>query len=82
MSVGNRAGGLRGVIWPDDHRPAHVHVIGPNIEADFNLNCPGGPSELRESFGFRLREINQIAEALESAIPALCEEWSKVNECY
>ncbi len=82
MPVVYRIGGMRVVIWPNDHRPAHVHVIGPNGEAVFNLNCPGGPAELRESFGFRLREVNEIADALCSAIPALCEEWSKVHGSY
>ena len=82
MPVVYRIGGLRVVIWPNDHRPAHVHVIGPNGEAVFILNCPEGPPELRERFGFRLREANEIAEALMGAIPALCEEWSKVHGSY
>jgi hypothetical protein len=82
MPVVDRIGGLRVVIWPNDHRPAHVHVIGPNGEAVFNLHCPGGPPELRESFGFRLGEVNVIAEALRSVIPALCDEWSKIHGRY
>ena len=47
-----RIGGLRVTIYPNDHPPPHVHVIGANGEAVFLLNCPGGPAELRESFGF------------------------------
>lgn len=82
LSVVYRTGGLRVVIWPNGHRPAHVHVIGPNGEAVFILNCPEGPPELRERFGFRLREANEIAEALREAIPALCGEWSKVHGNY
>lgn len=39
--------GLRVVIYPNDHRPAHVHVIGNGCEAVFNLNCPNGPNEWR-----------------------------------
>jgi hypothetical protein len=34
-----RIGGLRVVIWPNDHRPAHVHVKGAGGEAVFNLNA-------------------------------------------
>lgn len=45
-----RMGDLRVVIYPNDHRPAHVHVIGSDGEAVFNLHCPEGPPELRESF--------------------------------
>jgi Domain of unknown function (DUF4160) len=37
--------GLRVVIYPNDHRPAHVHVIGSGCEAVFNLHCPEGPPE-------------------------------------
>jgi len=44
-----RQGRLRIVIYPADHRPAHVHVIGPDGEAVFQLNCPRGPAELRET---------------------------------
>ena len=61
-----RIGGLRAVIWPNDHRPAHVHVKSGRAEAVFNLNCPGGPPELRESYGFRLGELNGIEAALAS----------------
>jgi hypothetical protein len=39
--------GLRVVIYFNDHRPAHVHVIGDGCEAVFRLNCPTGPPELR-----------------------------------
>jgi hypothetical protein len=38
-----RIGRLRATIYPNDHRPAHVHVIGREGEAVFLLNCPRGP---------------------------------------
>ena len=44
--------GLRIVIYPNDHRPAQVHVIGSGNEAVFNLGCPLGPVHLRENYGF------------------------------
>ena len=74
-----RIDGLRVVIWTNDHRPAHVHVQGPDGEAVFDLNCPNGPPDLRESFGFRLAELNLIAEALAAAIVALCEYWRTIH---
>ena len=43
--------GLRVVVYPNDHSPAHVHVLGNGCEAVFNLRCPGGPPELRENTG-------------------------------
>jgi hypothetical protein len=53
-------GGWRVTIFPNDHRPAHVHVIGGGGEAVFILNCPGGPPVLRESFGFKKPELVRI----------------------
>jgi hypothetical protein len=74
-----RIRGLRVVIWPNDHRPAHVHVWGADGEAVFNLHCPGGPPTLRESFGFMLADLNRIEEALAASITALCAEWSTIH---
>jgi hypothetical protein len=34
-----RIGNLPVVIYPNDHRPAHVHVIGADGEAVFVLSC-------------------------------------------
>lgn len=73
-----RFDGLRVVIYPADHRPAHVHVIGDGGEAVFILHCPDGPPELRESYGFDLRALNRIERAVAAKIPALCGEWSRI----
>lgn len=55
-----RFDGWRVVIYPNDHRPAHVHVKGARGEAVFDLHCPDGPPELRETYGFKLLELNRI----------------------
>ena len=39
-----------------------------------NLRCPGGPPALRESYGFRLADLNRIEGVLAAAITALCAE--------
>lgn len=75
-----RWNGLRIVIYPNDHRPAHVHVIGPGVEAVYLLHCPGGPSELRESFGFRIAELNDVASLLDGALGDLCAEWERLHD--
>lgn len=82
MPTHMRIDGLRVVIWPNDHRPAHVHVKGAEGEAIFNLHCPAGPPELRESYGFRLAELNRIEAALAAAVATLCEEWRKIHGDY
>lgn len=74
-----RIGALRVLIWPNDHRPAHVHVRGAHGEAVFNLHCPDGPPSLRGSYGFRLADLNRIEGALAGAITALCDDWSTIH---
>jgi len=37
-----RAAGLRVAIYPNDHEPAHVHVIGDG-DAKIDLTGPHGP---------------------------------------
>ncbi|MBN9510849.1 MAG: DUF4160 domain-containing protein [Alphaproteobacteria bacterium] len=74
-----RLDGLRVVIYPADHRPAHVHVIGAHGEAVFNLNCPDGPPELRESYGLRRSEVSGLKHALAGSIAALCRHWRIIH---
>lgn len=78
-TVHRLTGGQRVVIYPNDHRPAHVHVIGGGCEAVFELNCPGGPPTLRESYGFAARELNAIVRALQDLLAQLCNAWSSIH---
>jgi hypothetical protein len=74
-----RIGALRVVIYPSDHRPAHVHVIGQGCEAVFDLRCPNGSPELRENYRFGLRELNRIEAALSANLVALCVGWERIH---
>jgi len=74
-----RFDGVRVAIYPNDHRPAHVHVIDAGREAVFNLHCPGGPPELRENFGFSRREASSIAKGLARHLAALCQAWERIH---
>ncbi|WP_245263361.1 DUF4160 domain-containing protein [Azorhizobium doebereinerae] len=65
--------------YPNDHRPAHVHVVGNGGEAVFLLNCPEGPSELRETYGFSRPEVGRIKSALDAALTRLCEAWRAIH---
>lgn len=71
--------GLRVVIYPNDHKPAHVHVIGNGCEAVFKLNCPEGPPELRENYGFSSKDLGDIAEELAKHMGVLCEKWREIH---
>ena len=68
------------VIYPKDHRPAHVHVIGPEHESFFYLNCPECPVDLRENYGFSTREIIRIAAALAKHVAELCAVWKEIHD--
>jgi hypothetical protein len=72
-------GGLRVVVYPNDHRSAHVHVIGSGCEAVFKLNCPEGAPELRENYGFSRGELAKIRPALVVRASKLCEAWSRIH---
>jgi hypothetical protein len=78
-TVGDKVEGLRVVIYPNDHRPAHVHVMGGGCEAVFKLNCPGGPLELRENYGFTGGRLSMIRAALTSRLTSLCAEWRRIH---
>ena len=67
------------VIYPNDHRPAHIHVIGSEAEAAFNLNCPAGPVTVRENYGFSRPEITRIGDELLNHVEPLCAEWEKIH---
>jgi Fe2+ or Zn2+ uptake regulation protein len=72
-------GGARVVIYSNDHRPAHVHVISGDCEAVFNLHCPDGPPELRENYGFSRGAIRSLRARLREALEALCQEWNRIH---
>jgi hypothetical protein len=67
-----RKGRLRLVIYPADHRPAHVHAIGPDGEAVFNLNCSRGPATLRENHGMPPRSLTRAERLINEHLSELC----------
>ncbi|HMD84863.1 MAG TPA: DUF4160 domain-containing protein [Terriglobia bacterium] len=79
MPTALRFDGLRVVIYPNDHRPAHVHVVGGGREAVFRLNCPVGPVELRENYGFPRRETTHIQAVLMEHLDELCGAWEEIH---
>jgi Domain of unknown function (DUF4160) len=76
-----RIGRLRVVIYPNDHVPEHVHVIGPEEEAVFVLHCEeGGPPTVRENYGFSRRELTRIAGVLMEQLEMLCDRWEEIHD--
>jgi hypothetical protein len=74
-----RLDGMRVVIYPSDHRPEHVHVIGPEVEAVFELRCPTGPVALRESYGFATAQLRRVMNDLNTALLTLCSAWESIH---
>ncbi|MGP8250913.1 MAG: DUF4160 domain-containing protein [Terracidiphilus sp.] len=74
-----RIGALRVVVYLNDHRPAHVHVIGQGNESVFELNQPQGSVTLRENYGFTRRTITAIERALIANLGLLLAEWEKIH---
>jgi len=74
-----RLDGLRVVVYPNDHRPAHVHLIGRGCEAVFSLNCPAGPVELRENYGFPSRKVSHVLDVLTANLKDLCRAWEYIH---
>lgn len=79
MPTVHRFDGLRVVIYPNDHRPAHVHVMGNGCEAVFKLNALDGPPQLRENYGFAARELAAIKDELASQAKRLYAEWKAIH---
>jgi len=67
------------MIFPNDHRPAHVHVISADFEAVFVLNCPVGPVIVRENYGFPRRDIARIDPVLLQNLSSLCRAWENIH---
>lgn len=77
-----RFDGMRVVLYPNDHRPAHVHVLGAGGEAVFALNCPDGPPTLRESYRLGRAEVGRIGAVLADNLAVLCAAWSRMHGRY
>jgi hypothetical protein len=74
-----RFGGLRVAIYPNDHRPSHVHVIGRGCEAVYILKCAQGAVVLRENYGFARNDLASIQVELQRNLNALCGAWEKIH---
>ena len=74
-----RFDGLRAVIYPNDHHPAHVHVGGGGKSAVVDLRCPHGPPRMRENYGFKSTELRRIEMALAAELAGLCRKWEEIH---
>lgn len=66
-------------IYPNDHRPPHVHVVSPKAQARFELLCDLNSVRLIGNFGYSLAQLNSIAEKLTLRVPTLCKKWEEIH---
>ena len=63
-------------IYPKDHGPPHVHVIGPDAEAKFQLH----DMQCLHSRGFSERALKRIKTFLADKRRELEEAWNDYQE--
>jgi hypothetical protein len=66
-----RIDGLRVVIYPNDHPPAHVHVLGPGWVVVIDLIEP----TVREAIGCDEREARRVLRLVASHQGTLIDAW-------
>ena len=66
-----RTQNLRFVIYPKDHPPPHVHVIGPNLEAKFEIET----QKLISAQGFTFQDLRGIQSLIKQNQDYFLEEW-------
>ena len=71
--------GWRVVIYTNDHRPPHVHVIGVEEHARFELLCVLGQVRLLSNIGYGLGQLRQIETYLIIHLTHLCSEWRRIH---
>ncbi|WP_428991582.1 DUF4160 domain-containing protein [Methylocapsa aurea] len=70
-----RLGGLRIVIYPNDHPPAHVHVIGPGWEVVIDVIR----LELREAIGCAEHDARRSLRLVADHRDDLLEAWRRIH---
>jgi hypothetical protein len=70
-----RSEGVRVAIYPNDHPPAHVHVIGPGWVVVVNLLGP----EVREAIGCNEPEARRALRLVAEHRTSLLEAWRRIH---
>ncbi len=70
-----RAAGLRIVIYPNDHPPAHVHVLGPGWVVVVDLVS----LTLREAIGCTEADARRVLRLVADHRPTLRDAWRRFH---
>lgn len=74
----HREGGLRFVIFTDDHEPAHVHVVGSG-SAKINLAGRDGLPELVRNGGLKAGDLRKAMRIIGERQAAMLERWKAIH---
>ena len=74
-----RIGVWRVMIYTQDHRPSHVHVVSGSGRAKIMLNCPDGPVEPEHARGMDATTLRRLLQSVEANLPLLCYAWSNTH---
>ncbi len=72
-----RLGGLRVVVYLNDHRPTHVHVLGQGGEAVYESSCV--VPKVRYGCGRCRGSVEPTEAALAAELPVLCRAWKEIH---
>ena len=70
-----RVSNLRFVVYPTDHSPVHVHVVGPGCVVVVNLMGP----EVREAVGCTEADARRVLALVAAHREALMEAWRRFH---
>jgi hypothetical protein len=71
--------GLRVMIYSYDHRPSHVHVIGPGAEARIALGGEGARPWVMTNDGLSRRDVVRALAEIERNRDLLIQRWREMH---
>jgi Domain of unknown function (DUF4160) len=74
-----RIEGLRFVIWPNDHVPAHVHAFSAEAEATIELGKEGEYPRLIYNRRMKRADLAKALRAVFENRKMLTEKWSEIH---
>lgn len=78
MVTVHRAHGFDFVIYPNDHRPAHVHVIGDG-EVIISLRGADGEPVARANYGVSRGDFRRLFAEVKARQAYLLNHWEKIH---
>ena len=72
-----QVGSYRVVVFFNDHRPPHVHVLGAEGRAKFELGATPNDVALVENAGISAAKLRQIAAAIIDRHQECLENWER-----